>query len=79
MGYGAQWWLLGLDPRVPDYAFTSGGARGQFSTVIPSLDLVVVRRGLDRVRFAGADGWDQGGFIADIAGAFKAGAEPEVR
>ncbi len=71
-GYGAQWWLFGEHvPNVPDDAFTSAGARGQFTTVVPSRDLVVVRRGLDRIRFEGGTNWDQAEFVADVLGAIS--------
>ena len=65
-GYGAQWWLWGGDPRVPDDTYSSAGARGQFTTVVPSRDLVVVRRGLDQVRFQEPANWDQVELVADI-------------
>ena len=55
-GYGAQFWLLGDDPRVPADTYTTSGARGQLSTIVPSRDLVVARTGLDPY---GADNWDQ--------------------
>ena len=47
--YGGQWWLV-PDTRtdLPQDAYTAAGARGQFVIVVPSYDLVVVRRGLDR-------------------------------
>ena len=44
----------------------SAGARGQFTTVVPSRDLVVVRRGLDQVRFQEPANWDQVELVADI-------------
>jgi CubicO group peptidase (beta-lactamase class C family) len=63
--YGAQWWLYGADPRIPDDTFSTAGARGQLCTVVPSKDLVVVRTGIDP-----RDGkWDQIGFVAAIIAA----------
>jgi len=46
--YGAQWWLV-QDARtdVPQDAYTMAGAQGQYAIVVPSHDLVIVRRGLD--------------------------------
>jgi CubicO group peptidase (beta-lactamase class C family) len=66
-GYGAHWWLIGRDPRVPDDAFTSAGRRGQFATVVPSRELVVVRTGLDPE----PSGWDQAAFIAEVVAAIR--------
>ncbi len=46
--YGGQFWLPS-DQRtdVPQDAYTTAGNRGQYATIIPSYDLVIVRRGLD--------------------------------
>lgn len=46
--YGGQWWLV-PDARadLPQDAYTTAGAQGQYAIVVPSRDLVVVRRGLD--------------------------------
>ena len=46
--YGGQWWLV-PDNRtdVPSDAYSTAGNRGQFVVVLPSHDLVIVRRGLD--------------------------------
>jgi CubicO group peptidase (beta-lactamase class C family) len=46
--YGGQFWLV-PDSRtdLPQDAYTTAGAQGQFAIVVPSRDLVVVRRGLD--------------------------------
>ena len=56
--YGGQWWLV-PDSRddVPKDAYSTAGNRGQFTLVIPSHDLVIVRRGLDYGR-QGFDRWD---------------------
>lgn len=46
--YGAQWWLVPDDRNdVPKKAYSTAGNRGQYVIVIPSHDLVIVRRGLD--------------------------------
>lgn len=47
--YGGQWWLVPDDrSELPQDAYTAAGAGGQYAIVVPSHDLVVVRRGLDR-------------------------------
>jgi CubicO group peptidase (beta-lactamase class C family) len=46
-GYGAQFWLLDQMPGVPPGTFTTAGNKGQFATVVPGHDLVIVRTGVD--------------------------------
>ena len=46
-GYGAQWWLLGGFEGLPEDTFAALGNRGQSLTIIPSRDLIIVRRGFD--------------------------------
>lgn len=46
-GYGAQFWLLDQMPGVPPGTFTTAGNKGQFVTVVPGHDLVIVRTGVD--------------------------------
>lgn len=65
-GYGAQFWLLGDDARVPADTYTTAGARGQLSTIVPSRDLVVARMGLDP-RTGGK--WDQVELVSDVLAA----------
>lgn len=56
--YGGQWWLVPDDRTdVPRDAYSTAGNRGQFTIVVPSHDLVIVRRGLDYGR-QGFDRWD---------------------
>lgn len=56
--YGGQWWLVPDDRTdVPQEAYSTAGNRGQFVIVVPSKDLVIVRRGLDYGR-QGFDRWD---------------------
>lgn len=56
--YGAQWWLVPDDRNdVPKDAYSTAGNRGQYIIVIPSRDIVIVRRGLDYGR-QGFDRWD---------------------
>ena len=56
--YGGQWWLVpeGRDD-VPMDAYSTAGNRGQYVVVVPSHDLVIVRRGLDYGR-QGFNRWD---------------------
>jgi CubicO group peptidase (beta-lactamase class C family) len=65
--YGAQWWLV-PDARtdVPRDAYAAWGNRGQFVIVVPSRELVIVRRGLDW----GAQGFDPWALLADVLKAF---------
>lgn len=56
--YGAQWWLVPDDRNdVPKDAYATAGNRGQYVIVVPSHDLVIVRRGLDYGK-QGFDRWD---------------------
>lgn len=56
--YGGQFWLVpeGRDD-VPKDAYATAGNRGQYVIIVPSRDLVIVRRGLDHGR-QGFDRWD---------------------
>lgn len=55
--YGGQWWLVPDERKaeVPADAYSTAGNRGQFVIVVPSHDLVIVRRGLDY----GGQGFDR--------------------
>ena len=46
-GYGATFWLMNKTDGVPKDTFAGFGNRGQFLVIIPSRDLVIVRRGYD--------------------------------
>jgi CubicO group peptidase (beta-lactamase class C family) len=61
-GYGAQFWLLDQMPGVPAGTFTTAGNKGQFVTVVPGHDLVIVRTGVD------PDGkrWQQDRLVATV-------------
>ncbi|HET9513243.1 MAG TPA: serine hydrolase, partial [Gemmatimonadales bacterium] len=56
--YGGQFWLV-PDNRtdVPKDAYSTAGNRGQYAVIVPSHDLVIVRRGLDYGR-QGFNQWD---------------------
>ncbi|WP_417316757.1 serine hydrolase domain-containing protein [Emcibacter sp.] len=68
-GYGAQFWLFDSRfPGLPDDVFAMAGNRGQYVMIIPSRNLVIVRRGYDSpdgVRFNIA------AFTADILAALN--------
>ncbi|MBJ54489.1 MAG: serine hydrolase [Gammaproteobacteria bacterium] len=56
--YGGQWWLVPEGRNdVPADAYTTNGNRGQYTVVVPSHDLVIVRQGLDYGR-QGFNPWD---------------------
>jgi len=56
--YGGQWWLVPDDRTdVPKDAYSTAGNRGQYVIVVPSYELVIVRRGLDYGR-QGFNRWD---------------------
>ena len=46
-GYGASFWLLDRQQGIPTDTFAGIGNRGQYMVIIPSMDLVIVRRGFD--------------------------------
>lgn len=46
-GYGAQFWLLDQMPGVPVGTYTTAGNKGQYVTVVPGQNLVIVRTGVD--------------------------------
>lgn len=48
-GYGAGWWLFNNHQGIPKDTFLAAGNRGQFLVIVPSMDLVIVRRGEDMV------------------------------
>ncbi|MCC5887548.1 MAG: serine hydrolase [Gammaproteobacteria bacterium] len=77
--YGAQWWLNAGPsdrpearpwPRLPRETYRASGFEGQYLTVVPSHDLVVIRLGYtpDRSRWAMDD------FVADVMAVLDAGS-----
>jgi CubicO group peptidase (beta-lactamase class C family) len=64
-GYGAGFWLLNKEPGIPADAFSANGNRGQYVVIIPSRQVVIVRRGEDP---PGA-GFDIAGFTRDVLAA----------
>jgi CubicO group peptidase (beta-lactamase class C family) len=71
--YGGHWWLVPRDRTdVPPDAYSTAGNRGQFVIVVPSHDLVIVRRGLDWGR-QGFDRWD---LTREVLKAMRPSSEP---
>ena len=75
-GYAGSFWLIG-DPSigVPQDAFAGLGNRGQYMVVVPSRDLVIVRRGFD---VAGEARFDISAFVANIVGAYDAAEQARL-
>lgn len=69
--YGGQWWLVpdNVD-YVPQDAYSTAGNRGQYVVVVPSHDLVIVRRGLDW----GRQGFNRWELTREVLKAFDATA-----
>jgi len=51
---------------VPEDAYSTSGNRGQYTIMVPSHDLVIVRRGLDY----GRQGFDRWGLVREVLKAF---------
>jgi len=65
--YGGHFWLVPDDRNdVPKDAYATAGNRGQYVIIVPSKDLVIVRRGLDYGR-GHMNRWD---ILAKVLGAF---------
>jgi CubicO group peptidase (beta-lactamase class C family) len=62
--YGAQFWLYGGQAGLPADAFSPNGGQGQYAMIVPSRDVVIVRRGIDE-----ASGFKIASFAADVLGA----------
>ncbi|MEW9799294.1 serine hydrolase domain-containing protein [Alteromonas sp. CYL-A6] len=68
-GYGAQWWLYNERfSELPDDTLAARGNRGQFLVIIPSRQLVIVRRGYD---LAGQPGFSEHDFTRDVLKALQ--------
>jgi CubicO group peptidase (beta-lactamase class C family) len=71
--YGAHFWLEVPDEyrtagvRLPDDAFHAAGHEGQFVTVVPSQEAVIVRLGLARY----PEAWDHAAFVRDVLAALQ--------
>jgi len=77
--YGGQFWLV-PDSRtdLPQDAYTTAGAQGQFTIIVPSYDLVVVRRGLDGPGSAFPT-WDLLGEVLKAFPVTKGGSKPNAQ
>ncbi|MEE9380545.1 MAG: serine hydrolase, partial [Hyphomonadaceae bacterium] len=69
LSYGAQFWLLNNSPGLPEDTFAALGHRGQYLIIIPSKDVVIVRRGYD---VSGGNRFDIARFASDIVAAMDA-------
>ena len=68
--YGAGWWTFrrpegNAFEGIPDDAFAARGNRGQYVVVVPSRNVVIVRRGEDMV----GTGFDIAAFTRDVLAA----------
>ncbi len=71
--YGGQFWLVPDDrDDVPASAYATAGNRGQYVVIVPTHDLVIVRRGLDYAQ-QGFNRWD---LTREVLKAFA--VEPDV-
>ncbi len=66
-GYGATMWLYGPAQGLPEGSYAAHGNRGQYVMVVPSRNIVIVRRGEDP---AGAR-FDLARFSADVLAAVR--------
>lgn len=67
-GYGAGFWLMNRSEGVPPDTFAAFGNRGQYVVIVPSRQVVIVRRGEDP---PGA-GFDIAAFTRDVLAALPA-------
>lgn len=65
-GYGAQFWLYGERHGLPEGTYAARGNRGQFLVIIPSRNVLIVRRGFDD-----GGGFDLARFSADVLAALE--------
>jgi CubicO group peptidase (beta-lactamase class C family) len=66
-GYGAGFWLMNKSEGVPSDTFAAFGNRGQYVVIVPSRNVVIVRRGEDPV---GAR-FDIAAFTRDVLAALE--------
>jgi CubicO group peptidase (beta-lactamase class C family) len=57
--YGGQFWLVPDNlTDLPQDAYATAGSRGQYTIIIPSYELIIVRRGEDWLSSDGFSEWD---------------------
>ena len=66
-GYGATFWLMNREEGVPADAFSANGNRGQYVVIVPSRNIVIVRRGEDPA----GKGFDISAFTRDVLAALN--------
>ncbi len=64
-GYGAGFWLMNKSEGVPSDTFAAFGNRGQYVVIVPSRQVVIVRRGEDPP----GSGFDIAAFTRDVLAA----------
>jgi CubicO group peptidase (beta-lactamase class C family) len=62
--YGAQFWLYGGQAGLPAETYSPNGGQGQYAMIVPSRNVVLVRRGIDE-----ASGFEVAKFAADVLSA----------
>ena len=67
-GYGAGCWLMNKSDGVPADTFAAFGNRGQYVVIVPSRNVVIVRRGEDPP----GSGFDIAAFTRDVLAALPA-------
>ena len=66
--YGGHFWLVPTNRTdIPKDAYSTNGNRGQFTVIVPSHNLVIVRRGLDY----GRQGFSQWDLTREVLKAFR--------
>ena len=68
-GYGAGFWLMNRSEGVPSDTFAAFGNRGQYVVIVPSRQVVIVRRGEDPV----GSSFDIAAFTRDVLAALPSG------
>ncbi|MEO1921305.1 MAG: serine hydrolase [Sphingomonadaceae bacterium] len=66
-GYGAGFWLFNNHEGIPADTFFMAGNRGQYVVIVPSRDIVIVRRGEDPT----GSGFDIEAFTRDVLAALE--------
>lgn len=66
--YGGHFWIHGPDQGLPEGTSAALGNRGQYLVIVPSRDVLVIRRGFDSVGPGGAQ-FDIARFTADVLAA----------